>query len=68
MNIPLEVILARLADEEWKRIRRHWNKQFMTYGPGPEWDKIKEDSVYKKDQETIVHLREFLGLKFEGDD
>lgn len=40
----------------------------MTYGPGPEWDKIKESFPYKNDQETIIHLREFLGLKFEGDD
>lgn len=56
-------ILARLADEEWRKIRSFWNRSFMTYGSGPEWEKIKTGIAYEKDQETIRLLREYLELK-----
>lgn len=58
-------ILARLADDEWKRIRSFWNRQFMTYGPSPEWEQIKSGLPYRSDQETIRLLREYLELKPE---
>jgi len=65
MTPELHHILVRLADSHRKALRKSQNREFYTFGPGPEWDRYKASPGYQQECEEIRLLREFCGLKEE---
>lgn len=59
-------ILQRLAETRWRELRRAHNREFMSRGPGDEWERFKDSEYYRRECEEIMLLRDYLGLPPES--